>query len=115
MSLRPVQPLPEPVDLHQPAEPQHGLEVEREIEEVKRQEAEEVNVEGGGVDVVLPQLDRVCLQDPVLQVSCSEVYEDVHQVNKVGEVIKREPDHHRGPLYFIKGGPVDNDLKDTFR
>ena len=67
------------------------------------------------VDVVLPQLDRVCLQDPVLQISCSEVDEDVHQVNKVGEVIKREPDHHRGPLYFIKGGPVDNDLKDTFR
>ena len=27
VALRPVQPLPEPVDLHQTTQPQHGLEV----------------------------------------------------------------------------------------
>lgn len=69
VSLRPVQPLPEPVDLDKSAQPQHGLEVKREIEEVERQQTEEVNVEGGGVDVVLTQLDRVSLQHPILQVS----------------------------------------------
>ena len=69
VSLSPVQPLPEPVDLHEATQPQHGLEVQREIEEVQGEQAEEINVESGGVDVVLAQLDRVSLENSVLQIS----------------------------------------------
>ena len=64
----PVEKLPEAIDLDKPADAEHGLELEAQVEEVEGEEAEEVDVEGGRVHVVLPQLHRVRLQHPVLQV-----------------------------------------------
>ena len=58
--------------LDEAADTEHGLEVEGQVEDVQRQQAQQVDVEGGGVGVVLPQLHRLRLQHPVLQITCGE-------------------------------------------
>ena len=52
----PVEKLPEAINLDKPADAEHGLELEAQVEKVEGEEAEEVDVEGGRVHVVLPQL-----------------------------------------------------------
>ena len=69
----PVQKLPESIDLDKATDAEHGLELEAQVEEVEGKEAEEVDVEGGGVHVVLPQLHRVRLEHPVLQVGWGSI------------------------------------------
>ena len=58
--------------LDEAADAEHGLEVEGQVEDVQRQQAQQVDVEGGGVGVVLPQLHRLRLQHPVLQITCGQ-------------------------------------------
>ena len=66
--LRPVHEGPELVDLDQPEDPEYGLEPQRQVQEVQGQQAQAVHVEGGGVDVVLPELGGVGLQHAILEI-----------------------------------------------
>lgn len=83
VALRPVHEGPEAIDLYQPEGAQDAVEAYGQVEEVQWQQAETVDVEGGGVHVVVAQLGGVGLQDAVLQVACAEVEHDVHQVQEV--------------------------------
>lgn len=93
--LRSVHEGPEAVDLDEAEGAQDGVEADGQVEEVQRQQAQAVDVEGGGVHVVRAQLARVRLQHAVLQVARAEVEQDVGQVQEVGEVVQREPHDQR--------------------
>lgn len=82
---------PEPVDLYQPEGAEYAVEPYREVEEVQRQETQTVDIEGGGVHVVVAQFGGVRLQDTVLQVPSAEVKHDVHQVQYVRDIVQAEP------------------------
>lgn len=65
MTLGAVHERPEPVDFDKSEGAQDGVEADRQVEEVQRQETEAVNVEGGRVHVVRSQLGGVGLEHAV--------------------------------------------------
>lgn len=95
VALRPVHEGPETVDLDQTEGAQDAVEAYGQVEEVQWQQAETVDVERGGVHVVVPQLDGVSLQYTVLQVASAEVEHDVHQIQEVRQVVQAEPNQDR--------------------
>ena len=58
---------PELVDLDQAEDSEYGFEAQAQIKEVQGQETEAVDVEHGGVQVVLAQLRRVRLENAILE------------------------------------------------
>ena len=109
VALRAVQEGPEAVDLHQAEPPEDGAEADGQVQEVQGQQAQQVDVEGGGVGVVDPQLHRVRLQDPVLQVAGPEVEGDVQHVQQVRRVVQREPHRQVLVVDLLEGEAVDDD------
>uniref|UniRef100_A0A182FCK8 Uncharacterized protein n=1 Tax=Anopheles albimanus TaxID=7167 RepID=A0A182FCK8_ANOAL len=107
--LRPIHERPEPVDLDEPERAQDRVEADREVQEVERQQTQAVDVEGGRVHVVLPELGRVRLQHTVLEVAGPEVEQYVDEVQEVGEVVKAEPHHDRLAVDLLEREPIDDD------
>ena len=60
---------------------------------------------------MLAQFGRVCLEHPVLKVTCSELEENVREVYDIGEVVESEPDEHGASLDFLERISVDYHLE----
>ena len=91
VALAAVQKVPKAVDFDQPEAAQRRIEAQREVEKVQGQQTETVHVEERRVHVVLPDLARLRLEDPVVDVAGPEVEGNVQYVQKIGEVIQRHP------------------------
>lgn len=95
VSFGAVHECPEAVDFDQAEWTQDRVEADGQVEEVQRQQAQAVDVEGRRVHIVMSQLGRVGLQHSVLEVAGTKVEHDVREVQEVGQVVQAEP-HHDG-------------------
>ncbi len=91
MPFSPIHEGPKSIDFDESEAPEDGIETNGQVEEVQRKETETVDVERGGVHVVVAEFGGVGLEHTVFQVPCPEVNPDVEQVQKVCHVVQAKP------------------------
>lgn len=108
VSLGAVEELPEAVDLDEPEAAQDRVVADAQVEYVERYEAQTVDVEARRVHVVVAQPDRVGLEHALFEKTGTKVEENVAYVQKVREVVEREPVELVARVYFVERVAVDH-------
>ena len=82
--------------------------VPHEVEQIGRQQTQQIQFEAEAVQVVLPQFGRVGDQKPLFQVAFVGVNHAVQDVNQIAQVIEHHPDIRTGVLHVPKHGSADD-------
>lgn len=88
-------------------ETENGAGAERALQQLQRQQGDQVEDERSGLDVVQGQLFGVVDDEALLQVAGAELDDDVDQEDQVGQIVARHPERLGQPLKFGKTLPDD--------
>ena len=79
------------VRLHEAREPDERVDADEDLDEVERQQRDQVDDEALRVDVVPDELASLVDDEPLLEVPGPHLHADVGEVHEVGDRVQREP------------------------
>lgn len=79
------------IDLEEPGETEHRVGAEMHLHQVQRQQRQQIEHEGLGLEVVAGQLSAVVDHQALLQIAGAYLHRHVQEENEIGEAVAGEP------------------------
>lgn len=86
------------IDLQEPGEPQHRVAAEIHLQQIERDQRQQIEDKGLGLDIMTGQFSAIVDHQTLLEVAGAKLHRHVQEEHHVGETVAGEPGGRRQRL-----------------